>query len=186
MKRFFWWILLFFVLLVAIPVLAYVNQLLLAKVTGIITVVMLSIALWVWKKQSAQLHGTKNRVKLNLNDRFWLNQNCPFYAALSKEDKIVFTDRMGLFLGNTLIQKDQNLQLTKEDYFIVAASYVMSKWNSSFSLMSLPREIQLLKSAEKKQLFRSDDSVIVTLEEVGSHFRSLPSPTVIENNFWLT
>lgn len=185
MKRFFWWILLFFILLVLIPVFATIGQLFLAKIVGIFTVLTLSIALWVWKNQSAKLSGVKNRIILNLNDRFWLNQNCPFYASLSNQDKIVFVDRIGLFLGNKAILHDQEIQLAKEDYIAIASSHVISNWNAFSDLKNTFSEVYLVKNTSSKSEILNEDRVVLNYDHVMSYFQLIPTLHTQENNPWL-
>jgi Mlc titration factor MtfA (ptsG expression regulator) len=185
MKRFFWWILLFFILLVLIPVFAIIGQLVLAKIVGVCTVLTLSIALWIWKNQSAKLSGAKNRIKLNLNDRFWLNQNCPFYASLSSQDKVVFADRIGLFLGSKAICHHQEIQLVKEDYIAIASSHVISAWNAFNDLTNTFSEVYIIKNEPKNSEFQKENRVVMYFDDVVSHFKLTPSQHDHENNPWL-
>ena len=185
MKRFFWWILLFFILLVFIPVFAIIGQLVLAKIVGVCTVLTLSIALWIWKNQSAKLSGVKNRIKLNLNDRFWLNQNCPFYASLSSQDKVVFADRIGLFLGSKAIFHHQEIQLVKEDYIAIASSHVISSWNAFNDLTNTFSEVYIIKNRPKNSEFQKENRVVMHFDDVVSHFKLTPSLHDHENNPWL-
>jgi len=185
MKRFFWWILLFFILLVLIPVFAFIGQLVLAKMVGVFTVLTLSIALWIWKNQSAKLSGVKNRIRLNLNDRFWLNQNCPFYASLSSQDKVVFADRIGLFLGNNAIFHHQEIQLVKEDYIAIASSHVISTWNTFNDLTNTFSEVYLINNTLDNNEFRKENRIVLHVDQVMSHFKLMSPLQSQENNPWL-
>lgn len=185
MKRFFWWIVLFFILLVLVPVFATIGQLGLAKIAGIFTVLSLSIALWIWKNQSAKLSGVKNRIRLNLNDRFWLNQNCPFYASLSSQEKVVFADRIGLFLGSKAIFHHQEIQLTKEDYIAIASSHVIATWNAFNDLTNTFSEVYLITNAQTTDEFQKENRIVLHVDQVMSHFKLIPPLPIQENNPWL-
>jgi Mlc titration factor MtfA (ptsG expression regulator) len=127
-KRFLTWILFFFLMLICIPAFAMNDQMLTAKIFGVTTVVGVSIALRVWRKQTKSLMNKKSRVSINLNDRYWLNENIPFYTKLSKSDKIIFEDRMGLFLSEITVTEVDKEMPEKETCFYVAASAIMAFW----------------------------------------------------------
>ncbi len=73
------------------------------KFLGIILIVSLSIALWIWRMQTLKQMAYHQRVRLNTNDCFWLKENIPFYRRLNPKDKSVFEDRLGLVLANVEI-----------------------------------------------------------------------------------
>lgn len=188
MKRFFWWILLFLLLLVSIPFFASIGQLTLAKIIGIVTVITLSVALWVWKRQSASKHGVKNRISINLNDRFWLNQHCPFYTSLSKKDKVAFTDRIGLFLGNHSLFHHPDLVLVKEDYIAIASSWVISTWLSFDGFHELNDGCFISGSQLNEQSapsFHNSELFTVELKDVLLHFKSPIGKLNSGKNPWL-
>ena len=188
MKRFFWWILLFLLLLVSIPLFASIGQLTLSKIVGIATVITLSIALWIWKSQSATKYGVKNRISINLNDRFWLNQHCPFYSALSKNDKVAFTDRIGLFLGNQSLFHHPELVLVKEDYIAIASSWVISTWSSYDGFLKLNDGCFISDSQldlQSELAINNSELFTVELKEVLNHFKSPITELNLGNNPWL-
>jgi len=103
MKKFFVWVLFFFVLLVSIPLLMFSGYFLIAKLIGVMTVVLLSLALRLWMYKTKKEYNPIERVKINLNDRFWLSKHITFYNQLSSTDKIIFEDRVGIFLSRVPI-----------------------------------------------------------------------------------
>jgi hypothetical protein len=105
--RFFFWIVLFSLLLSIIPILFLSGYSLTGKILGIILIVSLSIALWIWRIQTLKQMAYHQRIRLNTNDCFWLKENIPFYRRLNSKDKSVFEDRLGLILANVEIM-DQN------------------------------------------------------------------------------
>lgn len=128
MKRFAPWIALFVGLLASIPILMLNEQFQLAKLLGFLTILSVSVALFIWRKQTKKLSGKKSRVMLNLNDRFWLEHHIPFYRKLNKADRIVFEDRIGLFLSDIRVTDVEREMPEKETCFYVAASAVIAYW----------------------------------------------------------
>lgn len=101
--RFVFWILLFSILLSIIPILFLLGYTFVGKILGFILIVSLSVALSIWRKQTIKQMAYQQRVRLNTNDRFWLNASVKFYKELNAKDKSVFEDRVGLILANVEI-----------------------------------------------------------------------------------
>jgi hypothetical protein len=126
--NYIFWLFFFLLILGLIPVSLLLNQVFLAKALGILAVVSLSFALWVWKRQLAEKFGANNRIKVNLNDVFWLNQHVPFYTNLSKSDKIVFENRLGLFLGAINFRTTLKDKEGKEALLFLGSSAIQAFW----------------------------------------------------------
>lgn len=94
--------------------------------------VSVSVALRVWLVSAKKNAST--RIRLNTNDRFWLNDHVPFYAALNKEDQIVFQDRMGLYLKSVYMRTANNEMPERDDCLLVASHYVQNGWNKEFAI----------------------------------------------------
>ena len=127
-KRFGPWIILFVLLLGSIPLLILNDEISLAKFVGFVTIVGVTIALWIWRKQTSNMSDKKPRVILNLNDRFWFERHIPFYKKLSKKDRRTFEDRVGLFLSEIRITETGKELPEKETCFFVASSAVIAYW----------------------------------------------------------
>jgi Mlc titration factor MtfA (ptsG expression regulator) len=126
--RFTAWLVVFFVLLFSVPPLMASEMKITAKVLGIVVIVAISTALWIWRIQTVKRMQRKARVMLNLNDRFWLNQHISFYKKLSARDKIIFEDRVGLFLAEITITEVGNSAPQKSTCLYVASSAVITFW----------------------------------------------------------
>lgn len=126
--RFSAWLIVFLVLLLFIPLLISANYNFQAKILGILIIILISIALWNWRMQTARKIIKASRVKLNLNDRFWLDHHVKFYKNLNKADKIIFEDRMGLFLAEIIITEVGKEVPEKETCFYVSASAIIAYW----------------------------------------------------------
>lgn len=131
-KRFGPWVILFVLLLGSIPLLILNDQIGLAKFVGFVTIVGVTIALWIWRKQTVNMSDKKPRVILNLNDRFWFERNIPFYKKLKNTDRRTFEDRIGLFLSEIRITETGREKPQKETCFFVASSAVIAYWGLSY------------------------------------------------------
>lgn len=126
--RFSAWLIVFLLLLLFIPLLISANYKFEAKFTGILVIFLISAALWNWRMQTIRKIIKASRVKLNLNDRFWLERHIRFYQNLNKGDKIIFEDRIGLFLAEIIISEIGKEVPEKETCFYVASSAIIAYW----------------------------------------------------------
>jgi Mlc titration factor MtfA (ptsG expression regulator) len=126
--RFTAWLVVFFVLLFSVPPLMASEMKQTAKVFGIVVIVAVSTALWIWRIQTVKRMQRKARIVLNLNDRFWLNEHILFYKRLSAADKTVFEDRIGLFLAEITIAEVGQTMPQKSTCLYVASSAVIAFW----------------------------------------------------------
>ncbi len=132
LKRFLPWIVLFFILLICVPFLVQNGNTGAAKLIGFIVVAGVAIALSVWRQQTKKLMEKKARIALNANDRFWLERHIPFYKRLNRSDRIVFEDRIGLFLAEVHVTEVDKPVADKESCLYVASSAVYAYWGLPF------------------------------------------------------
>lgn len=126
--RFSAWLIVFFILLFTIPALLGSELKTAAKLFGGIVILLLSTALWIWRTQTIRRVKRKVRIPINLNDRYWLNENIPFYKKLKSGDKKIFEDRIALFLAEVLITEVGKKVPEKSTCFYVASSAVIAFW----------------------------------------------------------
>ena len=98
---FIYWLTVIFTLLFLVPIFLFLNQIVLAKLFGFSSLIIVSLALLFWKSVSRKRNQVTNRIVLNANDRFWLQKNISFYNKLPSEDRQVVENRIGLFLVQT-------------------------------------------------------------------------------------
>lgn len=122
------WTLLFLVLLASIPILLYNNGVGVAKIVGFIVIVAIISALWYWRYEVRRKSPRNERIKLNTNDLFWLERNISFYAQLSKVDRKIFLDRIGIFLADIRITEVDKDVAEKETCLYVASSAIIAYW----------------------------------------------------------
>ncbi len=130
--RFTGWVILFFVILALVPVFIINSAVTIAKILGIILVVAIVAALWKWRIQTRERSPRNERIKLNTNDKFWLEKNIPFYQKLSKQDKQIFEDRVGIFLADIKVTEINKELPEKETCFYVASSAIIAYWGLPF------------------------------------------------------
>ena len=126
--RFSAWLIVFLILLLFVPLLISASYNFQAKIIGILIIVLISIALWNWRMQTIRKIIKASRIKLNLNDRFWLDRHIKFYNKLNKSNKIIFEDRIGLFLAEIVISEVGKEVPDKETCFYVASSAIIAYW----------------------------------------------------------
>lgn len=117
-----------FVLLITIPALLTSEYKMAAKVSGVLVVIILSTSLWIWRMQTIRKIERKAKVPLNLNDRFWMNEHISFYSTLSRGDKKIFEDRIGLFLAEIKITEIGKDVPDKATCLYVASSAIITFW----------------------------------------------------------
>lgn len=127
-SRFMAWLIIFLVLLMFIPILIMSNFAFLAKIFGFSVIILISIALFRWRTQSVRKIRKASRIRMTLNDRFWLDRHIDFYHILSKSDKIIFEDRIGLFLAEIKITQIDKEIPEKDVCLYVASSAIIAFW----------------------------------------------------------
>jgi hypothetical protein len=152
------WVFFFLVLLGLIPFFLSLNLVLVAKFLGITAVITLSIALWVWKTQLVERYGSNKRIKTNTNDIFWLNQHSELYKTLTKQEKIVFENRLGLFLGQFTFQNEAQGVNSKEAMLYLGASAVEAFWGFPPIKFNAFKSIGFSNDLESLQTNPSHDS----------------------------
>lgn len=118
------WIFTFLVLLVSIPALIHFGYAKSAKALGVITVFTSVIAIRRW------MHLTKKKAKvfISLNDKYWLKEHIDFYKDLSKSDRVIFEDRVALFITDIIVTEIGKEIPEKSTCLYVASSAVITFW----------------------------------------------------------
>ena len=88
------------------------------------------IILNFWLKRSSKKKKILNRIKISVNEKFWLDKHVLFYRQLSKVEQKVFEDRIALFIANIKISNVNDDILEKEEYLIIASSAIIAFWKS--------------------------------------------------------
>lgn len=126
--RFGAWIVVILILLVLIPLLISFHFSFIAKLFGLMLIIVSSLALFVWIRKLSESKVIKNRVPLNRNDIFWLNANIPFYRKLNATDKKVFENRISLFVAEIIMTDVEKEVPEKSDCLYVASAAIIAYW----------------------------------------------------------
>ena len=71
---------------------------LMAKLSGIVILIGLLIALKQWFAVARQINNRKERYIINTNERFIIESLLPSFKSWSKSDQAVLTDQLGIAL----------------------------------------------------------------------------------------
>jgi hypothetical protein len=211
--RFVFWVVLFSVLLSIIPILFINGQPETGKIFGAILIFSLSVALWVWRKQTIKQIAYNQRVRLNTNDRFWLNANVNFYKNLNPKEKLIFEDRLGLILSNVQITNNEGkvpdrihaislaalatiflwdlpLFVFENSHWIIADDVSIDKPNSSyvFSLVEIKEKLKLnllLRNLNSGNKFTMDLGCTKNFLSDIEIRNKKPYKASYENQFWI-
>ncbi len=145
-KTFLPWIILFLVALGSIPIILHYKGFTSAKIVGIIVVISVISALWFWRINTRKKASRKARILLSVNDKHWMNKYISFYQRLSKQDKVIFEDRVGIFLANVQITQIGKEKPEKETCIYVASSAVIAYWGLPYYNYGNLREVLVYPS----------------------------------------
>jgi len=164
MNKFLGWLVLFFLLLTSIPVLLFTGWIVPAKVLGVITVLLLSFSVRFWLYKTKKEFDPQERIRLNLNDRFWMKREFSFYNQMSSADKKIFEDRVGVLLSKIPIC-DSSGELIKDRVLAlrVAANVVINCWDVGQYMSIMPSAVILESEIWDEQMMslKSQEGVIV-------------------------
>lgn len=124
MKRFLPWLIPIIALLVAIPVLLVQEATTLAKIAGVVVVVLTTVAIRVWLYNANKQRRSDARVRLTVNDRYFLYEAFPYYKRMAGVEKILLEERAGLLLAEISFDHYDHKEVSKED--CLAFSMVLS------------------------------------------------------------
>ena len=116
--RFPFWIAVFFCLLSLVPFGILINVIIVAKVAGILSTILLIIAIRFWFSVAKNRNNKIDRIILNTNDVFTLIQLFPMLKHWTNSDMQILKDRIGIILANyslVLITNDKPILMTKKE-----------------------------------------------------------------------
>lgn len=79
-------------------------------------------------KRSVDSRFKNLRIRFNRNDLFWLENNIPFYRVLDNQEKLIFQDRLGLFLSEIAITEVGKPIPEKSTCLYVGSSAIIAYW----------------------------------------------------------
>jgi hypothetical protein len=151
-----------------VPIFLLLNQIVLAKLFGFSSLIIVSLALLFWKSVSRKRNQVKNRIVLNANDRFWLQKNISFYNKLTSEDRQVIENRIGLFL----VQTEVTSKIDDKYQLIYLAVFDLIVYWEDLQVNIYRKKIDLLLT-EDLIFERNELGFVVSLRYITNLFTSL-------------
>jgi hypothetical protein len=163
--RFPIWLTVIFFTLFSIPVLVYFDLLTLAKISGVVTVVLTSIALRFWMNVAKHKTETVSRVPITKNDIFDLKRIFPYFNQLSSNEQIELQDKIALTLARFRFVNELGEHYSKLNSIQIALFIVLT---DSINLNNF-----------KNCVILNSDKIIDTLKDADSVY-SYPLKTLID------
>ena len=105
--RFPLWLTVIFLLLILVPCAILTNQIILAKLSGLLCLLIVIVALRFWFRAAKLNSNVRDRVIINRNDWFDLERLYPSLYKWSKMDVSILKDRIGLVLANVEMRRNK-------------------------------------------------------------------------------
>lgn len=128
-----------------------------SKILGVIFLLTSSFLLFRWMNLKSKNRVRNKRVRFNVNDIFWLEENIAFYRKLSKEDKKIFENRLGLFLADVIVTEVDKEIPEKATCLYVGSSAIIAFWGLPYwnygdlnEVLVYPENFDLDKTLNKK------------------------------------
>lgn len=132
MRKFIPWIILFFVLVCAVPVLLNYQQVVPAKVVGVILILLTTIALRIWLRRALKKKLSQDAVKFNVNHRYYLSEISPVYKGLQGAEKKVLEKRMGKLLSDLQFDDTTREELHVDDLLAYALIQILAVYKEPY------------------------------------------------------
>ena len=110
---------LIFLLLACVPIGIYLDNILVAKLSGILCLLVLLVALKFWFSRLRLNSKKKPIVHLNINDNHFLEKKFPFLSRWTKEEKGILRNRIGSVLAEVQLVLD-NKDMEREEALFYA------------------------------------------------------------------
>ncbi len=130
--RFPLWLTVIFLLLILIPFAILSNQMILAKISGLLCLLVVIIAMRFWFHAAKQNSGVKDRVIINNNDWFDLERLYPSIYKWNKNDSLALRDRIGILLANVEFRKSSSELCNRTEAIEVAFQLSVYYWEEDF------------------------------------------------------
>jgi hypothetical protein len=155
--RFPLWLTVIFFTLFSIPILVVYEYLTLAKIAGVVTVVLTTIAIRYWLIVARQKTGVIDKVPLTKNDLFDLKRLFPYFNHLSNSEITVYKDKIGLVLSRNRFLDDKGEHLSKLNSIQLAFFIVLIDLKNPISINNC---LIIDSSSIISQSFNQDQTVI--------------------------
>lgn len=171
MRHYIKWIIIFALLLISVPILIIAEYVLLAKLIGIVLVVLVTIAIRFWVGRANKMTKATTVIKLNADNRFIIDKYYPSYKSMSNKERLEFESEIIYLLQHVLFDDAQNEVIKSDDCLIFC---VLLKYNNlSSDAFKFPlqvvfdgsKSIETEKTAEKLKLIVSTQVLIEAITQ---------------------
>ncbi|MBP5984125.1 MAG: hypothetical protein KA734_10395 [Fluviicola sp.] len=171
MRHYIKWIIIFALLLISVPVLIIAEYVLLAKLIGIVLVVLVTIAIRLWVGRANKMTKATTIIKLNADNRFIIDKYYPSYKSMSNKARLEFESEIIHLLQHVLFDDAQNEVINSDDCLIFC---LLLKYNNlspdafKFPLQVVfdgSKSIETEKTAEKLKLIVSTQVLIEAITQ---------------------
>jgi hypothetical protein len=130
--RFPLWLTVIFLLLILIPLAILSDQMILAKISGLLCLLVVIIAMRFWFHAAKLNSGVKDRVIINKNDWFDLERLYPSIYTWNKNDLLALKDRIGILLANVEFRKSKSELCSRIEAIEVAFQLSVYYWEEEY------------------------------------------------------
>jgi len=163
MKRFLPFLVPIILLLIAIPSLLYIEVNGLAKIVGVIMVILTSVALRFWLYRANKQRGRGAIVKLTANDRYVLDANLSFYRTLSTPDKKRLEERMGLMLAELDFDRFDGKLVGKDECLVFVTLLSLLTWEKEYQ--TCDGKIVVFKDETEPEMILQHGNPVLFIDE---------------------
>jgi hypothetical protein len=129
--RFPFWLTVIFLLLILIPFAILMNNIIIAKLSGVLCLLVVIIAMRFWFRAAKMNSDVKDRVILNNNDWFDLERIYPSIYKWNKKELSILKDRIGLMMANSEIRNNQNELCSRKEAIEIAFQICVYYWEEN-------------------------------------------------------
>lgn len=171
MRHYIKWIIIFAVLLISVPILIIAEYVLLAKLIGIILVLLVTIAIRLWVGRANKMTKATTVIKLNADNRFIIDKYYPSYKNMPNKARLEFESEIIYLLQHVLFDDAQNEVINSDDCLIFC---LLLKYNNlSPDVFKFPlqvvfdgsKSIETEKTADKLKLIVSSQVLIEAITQ---------------------
>ena len=134
--RFPLWLTVIFLLLIMVPCAILTNQIILAKLSGLLCLLIVIVALRFWFRAAKLNSNVRDRVIINRNDWFDLERLYPSLYKWNKMDVSILKDRIGLLLANVEMRQDKEKLCERKEAIEMAFQFCVYYWSEDYPDMA--------------------------------------------------
>mgnify|MGYP000314132473 CR=1 FL=1 len=171
MRHYIKWIIIFALLLLSVPVLIIAGYVFLAKLLGIVLVVLVSVAIRFWVGRANKMTKAASVIKLNADNRFVIDKYYPAYKSMSNKERLEFESEIIYILQQVLFDDNQKEAINSDDCLIFCLLLKYSNMPSnSFKqplqvVFDTTKSIEYQKTAELSKLIVSPQILIEAITQ---------------------